>query len=170
MLEFEQAQTNLKWSILSSDFQNICLIVLGSKQPWEILVFVIFKFRIICSCSNFLKYMENFEYRSILVDSGSIVHWIWEIMGDSIFYPKTGQSRWWHTLRLSLVFSDFNFRTFLRKLSVHPVERSPLTNSAWNWNLKSLTRPQHSHCAIIDFGRWDCPLCKWPTMTKIRGT
>ena len=44
-------------------------------------------------------------------------------------WPKTGQSRWWHTLWLSLVFSDFNVRTFLRKLSVHPVERSPLTNS-----------------------------------------
>ena len=67
-------------------------------------------------------------------------------------WPKTGQSRCWHTLKLSLVFSDFNFRTFLRKLSVHPVERSPPTNSAWNWNLKSLTRPQHSHCAIIYFG------------------
>ena len=49
-------------------------------------------------------------------------------------------------------FGLFNFRTFLRKLSVHPVERSPPTNSAWNWNLKSLTRPQHSHCAIIYFG------------------
>ena len=33
--------------------------------------------------------MENFEYWSILVDSGSIVHWIWENMGDSIFYPGT---------------------------------------------------------------------------------
>ena len=28
----------------------------------------------ICSCSNYLKYMEIFDYRSILVDSGSIVH------------------------------------------------------------------------------------------------
>ena len=28
----------------------------------------------ICSCSNYLTYMENFEYQSILVDSGSIVH------------------------------------------------------------------------------------------------
>ena len=27
-----------------------------------------------CSCSNYLKYMENFDYWSILVDSGSIVH------------------------------------------------------------------------------------------------
>ena len=56
--------------------KNICLNVLGSKQPWEILVFVIFKllFRIICSCSNYLKYMENSDYQRILVDSGSIVH------------------------------------------------------------------------------------------------
>ena len=29
----------------------------------------------ICSCSNYLKYMENFDYQSILVDSGSIVQW-----------------------------------------------------------------------------------------------
>ena len=28
----------------------------------------------ICSCSNYLKYMENFDYRSILVDSETIVH------------------------------------------------------------------------------------------------
>ena len=28
----------------------------------------------ICSCSNYLTYMESFEYQSILVDSGSIVH------------------------------------------------------------------------------------------------
>ena len=48
--------------------------MLGSKQPWEILVFVIFKlyFRIICSCSNYLKYMKNFEYWRILVDSGAL--------------------------------------------------------------------------------------------------
>ena len=32
------------------------------------------QFRIICSCSNYLNYMESFDYRSILVDSGSIVH------------------------------------------------------------------------------------------------
>ena len=55
--------------------KNICLNVSGSKQLWEKLVFVIFKllFWIICSCSNYLKYMENFDYWSILVDSGSIV-------------------------------------------------------------------------------------------------
>ena len=41
------------------------------------MVFVIFKlqFRIICSCSNYLKYMENLDYRSILIDSGTIVQW-----------------------------------------------------------------------------------------------
>ena len=27
----------------------------------------------ICSCSNCLKYMENFDYWSILIDSGRIV-------------------------------------------------------------------------------------------------
>ena len=32
--------------------------------------------RIICSCSNYLKYMENADCQSILVDSGNIVHWI----------------------------------------------------------------------------------------------
>ena len=32
------------------------------------------QFIIICSCSNYLKYMEKFYYRSILVDSWSIVH------------------------------------------------------------------------------------------------
>ena len=39
----------------------------GYKQPWEMLVFVIFKlqFRIICSCSNYLKYMGNFDHWSI---------------------------------------------------------------------------------------------------------
>ena len=31
--------------------------------------------RIICSCTNYPKYMENFDHRSILVDSGSIVHY-----------------------------------------------------------------------------------------------
>ena len=50
------------------------------------LFFVIFKlyFRIICSCSNYLKYMGNFDYRSILVDSGSIVYC--SLFGF-IFYP-----------------------------------------------------------------------------------
>ena len=40
--------------------------------------FVIFKllFWIICSCSNCPKYMENFDYGSILVDSGTIVQWL----------------------------------------------------------------------------------------------
>ena len=96
---------------------------------------------IICSCSNFLCALDMGKY-------GRFDFLPWNVN----VWPKTGQSWWRHTLRLSLVFSDFNFRCFLRKLSVHPVERSPLTNSAWNWNLKSLTRPQHSHCAIIDFG------------------
>ena len=42
--------------------------------------------------------------------------WTWKYVGDSIFHPengniwsKTGQNRWWHMLRSSLVFSDFNF-------------------------------------------------------------
>ena len=62
------------WHAIS---KNICLNVFGSKQPWEILVFVIFKllFWVICSCSNCQKYMENFDHWSILVDNGSIVQW-----------------------------------------------------------------------------------------------
>ena len=38
------------------------------------MVLVIFKLqhRTICSCSNYLKYMENFDYRSILVDTGAL--------------------------------------------------------------------------------------------------
>ena len=27
-------------------------------------------------CSNYLKYMEDFDYRNILVDSGTIVQWM----------------------------------------------------------------------------------------------
>ena len=67
------------WPILNDQFchaisRNICLNALGSKKPWEILVFFFaLSFRIICSCSNYLKYMKNFDYKSILVDSGSIV-------------------------------------------------------------------------------------------------
>ena len=29
----------------------------------------------ICSCSNYLEYMEKFDYWGILVDSGSNVQW-----------------------------------------------------------------------------------------------
>ena len=56
--------------------KNICLNMFGSKQPRKIFFFVIVKllFRTICSCSNFLIYMENFDYRSILNDSRTIVH------------------------------------------------------------------------------------------------
>ena len=42
--------------------------------------------------------------------------WAWKNMGDSVFHPenmniwpKTGQNRWWHMLRSSLVFSHFDF-------------------------------------------------------------
>ena len=126
--------------------KNICLIVLGSKQPWEILVFVIFKleFRIICSCSNFLKYMENFEYRSILVDSGSIVHWIWENMGDSIFYPGTWMShRQTHRQTHRHTQTEKRAKTVLLKIHFQPF-----------WTL--LVDCSHVISQMVRFGSFSC--------------